>query len=188
MHAEAVRDIEFPGAMRGQTHRDGVATVVGIAQRDHIVVARVNARHKQRQIVRFRTGIDEITNFQITWHLGRKFARVFGNVRVQINRRRMLQRFVLFLRNIDDVGVTMTDAHGHDSPESIEISAAMLVPDVLHFPFHQHDRLFVIEKNSRIEKFPAQAQHFISRWAAVFFRLMIEWRELECFHCFVMLS
>src|SRR5438132_12856336 len=71
----------------------------------------------------------------------------------------------------------------HDSAERIEISSAVLVPNVLHFPFHKHERLFVVEENSRIQEFLAQTQHFIRRWAGVFLRLMANgWKCRLRFH------
>src|ERR1700731_2937643 len=94
----------------------------------------------------------------------------------------MLQRLVLLTHHIDNVGMTMPNAHGHDSAERIEISAAVLVPEVLHFPFHEHDRLFVVEKNSRIQELLAQTQDFIGQRPVVFLRLVIKRRKLWKFH------
>src|ERR1700746_1161355 len=99
----------------------------------------------------------------------------------------MLQRLVLLPHNIDNVGMTMSHAHGHDSAERIEISAAVLVPEVLHFPFHEHDRLFVVEKNSGIQELIAQTQYLVGRKPVVFLRLVTKWRKLWKFHI-VMLS
>ena len=76
----------------------------------------------------------------------------------------------------------MSNAHGHDPAERIEISAAVLVPEILHFPFHEHDRIFVVEENSRIQELLAQTQDFIGRWPVVFFRLVVEWRKFGKFH------
>src|SRR5436309_2701754 len=101
---------------------------------------------------------------------------------MQINGGRMLERLVLLSHNIDNSRVTMSHADGDDSAKRVEISAAVLVPEILHFPFHQHDRLFVVEKNSWIQELFAQMQDFISRRAAVFLRFVIEWRKLGTFH------
>src|SRR5256885_16906720 len=101
---------------------------------------------------------------------------------MQINCGGMLERLVLLPYNIDNIRVTMSHADGDDSAKRVEIAAAVLVPEILHFPFHQHDRLFVVEKNSRIQEFLAKTQHFVSRRATVFFRLVIEWRKLGKFH------
>ena len=54
VHAEAMRDVELPGAVRRESHPGGVAAVVRISKRNDIVVARVGARHQQREIVGFR--------------------------------------------------------------------------------------------------------------------------------------
>src|SRR5207244_13332403 len=94
----------------------------------------------------------------------------------------MLQRLVLLPYNIDNVGMTMSHAYGHDSAEHIEISAAVLVPEVLHFSFYQHDLFFVVEKNSRIQELLAQLQDFVGRRPVVFLRLVIKRRKLGKFH------
>src|ERR1700730_961416 len=101
---------------------------------------------------------------------------------MQINRRRMLQRFVLLPRRFDHVGMTMADADRYDSAERIEISLSRFVPQILHPPFHRHDRLFVVEKDARVEELLAETEHFISRRAAVFFWLMVERRQVGKFH------
>src|SRR4051812_28877195 len=51
MNAEAVRDVEFPSAMRGQPHRRCVAAMVSVAQGDDVVVAGIGAGHEQGQVV-----------------------------------------------------------------------------------------------------------------------------------------
>ena len=50
----------------------------------------------------------------------------------------MLQCFALSARNIDHIRMAMPDAYRHDATKGVQVSAAMFVPDVLHFPFHQH--------------------------------------------------
>ena len=94
----------------------------------------------------------------------------------------MLERFVLPIRDRNNVRMAMSNTHGDDPAKRVEISAAVLVPGVLHFPFHQHERLFVVEKDSRVEEFFAQAQHFIDRRAAVFFWLVTERRKVGEIH------
>src|SRR5436305_13511871 len=101
---------------------------------------------------------------------------------MQIDRGGMLQRFVLLAYNIDNVWMTVPDADRHDTAERVEIAFVVLVPHVLHFPFHEHERLFVVQKNSRIQKFPAQLKHLLGRGAAVLFWLMVKWRKLGSFH------
>ena len=93
MHAEAVRHIEFPGAVRRERHAGRVAAVIGVAQRDHVVVAGVSPRHEQREIVRLRAGVDEVANLQIARHFRRELLGDTRDVRVQINRRRVLEQF-----------------------------------------------------------------------------------------------
>ena len=161
MNAEAVRHIEFPRAVRGQPHAGRIAAVVGIAQRDHVVIAGVSARHQQREIVGFGAGVDEVADFQIARHFRGELLGVFGDVRVQINRGGMLQHFVLLVGSVDHVRMAMTDADGDDAAETVEITPAIFIPDILPLAFHDHDRLFVIEEDAGIQELLAQLQHFV---------------------------
>src|SRR4051812_26317315 len=101
---------------------------------------------------------------------------------MQINRRRMLKQMVLSICCRHHVRMTMPDADGDDPAERVEIPPPVPVPDVLHFSFHQHDWLFVVEKNSRVEEFAAQTQDFVGGRSAVFGGLMIEWRKVRRVH------
>ena len=152
MHAEAVRHIELPGAVRCESHARGVAAVVRISKRNDVVVPGVSARHEQREIVRFRAGVDEIADLQFAGHLRCELLRVLGDVRVQIDRGRMLQKFVLLPRCFDHVRMAMADADRHDSAERIKIAASLFVEHILAFPFDDHERPFVVEENSGIQK------------------------------------
>ena len=69
MHAEAVRYVKFPGAMRSEPHGQRISSVIAVTQRNDIVMSGVRARHEQGQIVRLRPGVDEVTNLQIARHL-----------------------------------------------------------------------------------------------------------------------
>ena len=53
MHAEAVRHVVFPSAVRGESHAGGVAAMIRVAKRDHVEVPRVSPCHEQRDVVRF---------------------------------------------------------------------------------------------------------------------------------------
>src|SRR6516225_11952910 len=79
----------------------------------------------------------------------------------------MLERFILFLRSGNNVGMAMSYANRDNSAEAIEVSFACIIPDVLEFSFHQHQRLFVIEEDSRVEELLAQGEDLISRSAFV---------------------
>src|ERR1700682_1752490 len=107
---------------------------------------------------------------------------------MQINRGGMLQRLILFPRHIDNVRMTMPNAHRHDSAERIEISASMLIPEVLHFSLHEHDRFFVVEKNSRIQELFTQTQNFVGGRAAIFLWFVVEGREFRKFHVDLVIS
>ena len=57
LHAKVVGNIELPGAVGGQAHAGCIATVVGVAQGDYVVISGVGSRHEKRQVIGFGTGI-----------------------------------------------------------------------------------------------------------------------------------
>src|SRR5262249_8509564 len=143
---------------------------------------RVSARHQEREVVRFRSGIGEITNLQVARHFRRQLFCVLRDIRLQINGGRMLERFVLAVRGRNHVGMTMPDTDGDDSAESVEISPAALVPNVLHFSLYKHERFLVVEKNSRVQEFLAEPQDFVGGRSGIFAWLLAERRKVEKFH------
>src|SRR2546423_14340471 len=104
---------------------------------------------------------------------------------MEIDRGRMLKRVVLAVRRRYDIRMAVPDTDRDDSAERVQITATFAIPDVLHLPFHDHDWLFVVDKNSRVQEFPAQAQDFVGGRAAILGGLMIEWRKLRSFHVFL---
>src|SRR5580765_7712821 len=86
---------------------------------------------------------------------------------MEINRRRMLQRLVLAAYRFKQMRMAMANADGYDSTQTIEVSLTAVIPDVLHLAFHNHQRLFVIEKDAGIEELLAQSEHFFGGRAGV---------------------
>ena len=78
MHAETVRDVEFPVAVRRHAHRRHVAAVITIAQGDDVEIAGVGAGHEQGQIGGLGAGVDEVANLEIARHFG---GELFGVLR-----------------------------------------------------------------------------------------------------------
>jgi len=76
LNTEAVRHIEFPRVMRRKTHGGLAATVVGVAERDEIVIAGMRPGHEQREIVRFGTGVGEIDYLKLPRHFRGEFLCV----------------------------------------------------------------------------------------------------------------
>ncbi len=76
----------------------------------------------------------------------------------------------------------MSDADRDDAAERVEVTLARLVPDILHLPFHHHERLFVVEKNAGVEELLARREHFLGRRSAVASRLVIERRQSGDIH------
>jgi hypothetical protein len=67
----------------------------------------------------------------------------------------MLQKLILALRCCDYLWVTMAYADRYNPPERIKITSALLVEYVLPFSLHDHQRSFVIDEESRIQKLAA---------------------------------
>ncbi len=149
--AEAVRDVELPRAVRGEAHGGGVAAMVGVAQGDDVVVARVGARHEEGEVVGLGTGVHEIADLQVAGHLRGEGGGVFGDLRLEVDRGRVLERGGLIVRGGDDLRMTMADADGDNAAEAVEVALAGLVPDILHAALHEHDRFFVVEKDAGIQ-------------------------------------
>ena len=76
----------------------------------------------------------------------------------------------------------MSHAHRHDSAESVEVTFAHVIPDILHAAFDEHERGFVVKEHAGVEElFPLR--EYIGRGrAGVFLRLMIRGRERGGFH------
>src|ERR1043166_5200765 len=78
--------------------------------------------------------------------------------------------------------MAMPDAQRDDAAQRIEITPPFFVEDVLALPLDQHDRIFVIQKQRRIQKFLAQLQHLVRGRTGIRLRLMREMRQGRCFH------
>ena len=63
---------------------------------------------------------------------------------MQINGRHMLQLADLLADFFDNIRMAVSDRNGDDAGEAIEILLAFFVPQVLHVPFDQQQRIAVI--------------------------------------------
>src|SRR5882762_7222143 len=96
---------------------------------------------------------------------------------MEIDRRRMLQGLVLAAHGFKNMWMAVADADGHYAAETVEITLAGIVPYILHLAFHNHQRLFVIEKNAGIEELLAQGEDFLCRWTGVGPGFVVGWRK-----------
>ena len=60
----------------------------------------------------------------------------------------MLKGLVLFAHRLDYMWVAMPHAHGRDAGEAVEVTSAFLIPDILPFALHDHQR-FLIQVEQR---------------------------------------
>ena len=137
--------------------------MVGVAEGDHVEIPRISAGHQEREVVRLGAGVDKIADIEIAGEPGRQGSGVEGDVRVQVDRGRVLEGFVLAVRGGHDMRVTMPDAHGDDPAKTIEIPAAFFVEEVLSTAGHDHQRLPVIMVNRRVHELPPEPCHLLDR-------------------------
>lgn len=173
MHPEAVRGVEFPCVVRGQGHRGLAAAMVAVAEGDHVEIPRAGPRHEEREVVGLGAGVHKIADFEISRHPGSQCPGIPRDVRMQIDRGRVLQGFILAIGRGHDVRVTMPHTHGDDAPEAIQIPSAFFVEEVLPAPGHDHQGLAVIMKKRRIHEFPPELQDLPEGRAGVWRRLKI---------------
>ena len=84
--------------------------MIGILQRQKVNIARITARHQQRQIGGFRAAVHEMHNPVFTLRHGRgEFFGEMGGDRVIEHGRAMGQVFHLILDGLNDGRVGMTD-------------------------------------------------------------------------------
>lgn len=74
-----------PRRVRSQTHRVGRHAVVGIAERENILVARVQTCHQHREIVRLRARVDKAHGLEVTRKLGHQSLGIFVNLWMHID-------------------------------------------------------------------------------------------------------
>ena len=156
--------------------------MIGITQRDRVVVARVQPGHQQREIVGLGTGVEEVTNLQVAGHFRGEFLRKLSNPRLEINGGRMLDGFVLLLGRREHVRMAMTDADRHDTAEAVEITLSRFVPHVLHLPLHDHEGFLVVEEEPGIEVLLPEGENLFGGRTGIRHRLVGRGRKRDRFH------
>jgi hypothetical protein len=70
----------------------------------------------------------------------------------------------------------MADGDGGDAGESVQVTPAVFVPDVLAFAFYDHERLLIEVEQGRVQILLAQAIDFVGRRASIGSGLVCGWR------------
>ena len=179
VNSEGARNGILPRVMRGQAHRARTAAVITVAQRDHVGVAGVEARHGDGEIVGLAAIVDEVGHVEALGHLRREFLRQQRYVRVKVYRRRVLERFHLFLDGSHDFRVAMPARNRHDTGEHVEVALPSLVEQPLHVAFDDQQRLAVQREDRGIGKLSAHRQDLAARRTAVGFGNVLGRRHLE---------
>ena len=154
--AETVRHIVFPSAVGSRSHGRSIASMVGVAQSDDVVVSGVGSGHEEGEVVGLRARVDKVAHLEIARHFRSQFGGVVGHIGMEIDGRRMLVELALLVSRRNDVRMAVADADRNDPAEAVEVALTLLVPDILHPTFHHHKWLFVIKKNTRIDELLAQ--------------------------------
>src|SRR5262249_41352341 len=84
----------------------------------------------------------------------------------------------LFADLFDDVRMAMADGNRDDAGKGIKVALSFFVPEILHVPFDDHQRLFVVGQQAGSQILLTQSQHFFAAGAIVGSGLVIADREL----------
>ena len=76
----------------------------------------------------------------------------------------------------------MADADGHDAAKAVEVAFARVVPQILHAPLHEHERLFVVKEDAGVHELLAQRRHCIGGRAGIFLRFVTAGGQRDVLH------
>ena len=153
--------------------------MIGIAQRDDVLVAGVGPGHEHGDVVGLGARIDEVADFEVARHFSGQGAPELGDIGVKVNGGGVLEGFVLLVRRCQDVRVAVADRDSGDAGERVEVAPALVVSDVLAFAFHDHERLLVEMEQRGVQELLAEAIDFVSRWAGVGLGLVLSGRHVH---------
>src|SRR5579863_3377639 len=154
MNDPGLRRPEFPWRLACETHGGGRATVIGMAQGDDFGGPGEAAGCQNGSFVRLSAAVGEVRlsqraaggdgrQFPRERHL--RFGREYcGNV---------LQLIDLVAHFPVDLFVAMSDAHGDDTTEEIEVLFAIRIPNVLVPGVGDYERLFKVVENRGEQEF-----------------------------------
>ena len=75
-------------------------------------------------------------HLEVTRHFCRQLFGVFCHLMVEVDGGAVLQKGVLPMKGLHELGMAMTQRYGHNSGKSIQVPSAVFVKKVLHFAFH----------------------------------------------------
>ena len=172
VHASAAFHRELPGGERGEAERGGAVAVVRVAHGDHVEVARMEPCHRDGEIIRLGAAVHEVGDVEPLGHFRRELLGEQREVRVQVDRRRVLQRVGLLLDARGDLRVAVAAAHRHDAAEHVEVAAARLVEEPLHVALDDHERFTIEREDRRVRVLLAHRGDFGARGTVVAARLV----------------
>ncbi len=96
--------------------------MIPIPEGNDIIILGVQSSHKHGQVISLRSTVDEIDAAEFVWQSGRQTLCIFVDFGVQIDVGGVPQGVHLVLQGLVDLGVTMTNADGHNAAEQVKIS------------------------------------------------------------------
>jgi len=81
-----------------------------------------------------------------------RIKRVFGNIRVPIDGRGVLECLALEIACSHNIWMTMADADCGNTRDAIQITPAFFVENILTFALNNHHRFLVVKKQRRVQE------------------------------------
>ncbi len=179
LHPPVATGRVLPRVVGGEPHRARAPAVVGVAEGDHVGVAGVEPRHRDGEIVRLAPRIHEVGDVEPRRHLRRQLLRQHREVRMQVDRRGMLERGHLLGDALHDRRMAVPHRHRDDAGEQVEVPVAGLVVEVLHVSLDDEQRLPVQGEDRRVGELLPHGKHFGTRRSEVRTRHVIHRRQRE---------
>mmetsp|Transcript_8778 Transcript_8778/g.18751 ORF Transcript_8778/g.18751 Transcript_8778/m.18751 type:complete len:325 (+) Transcript_8778:859-1833(+) len=136
----------LPCGVAAYAHGRHAHAMVPVPEADQVPVARVGSREHHGHVIGLRARVDKVDTLEVAGHAVRKFLCILCNLVVQVDSGCVLQELALLVDCLNHVGVTMPHAYSDDTSKSIQESATLLIKQVLHFAFNDHDGLLEVQK------------------------------------------
>ena len=107
--------------------------------------------HVHGQIVSFRAAVHEVDVLQRLWKELRDPLRIFVDLGMHVDVRRVPEGVHLIMERLVDLGMAVAHAHGHDPAEEIQVTVALVVPEPLHTSLGDVDRFLEVGYERRVQ-------------------------------------
>ena len=146
--------------------------MIRVPKRDDISVPGVQSRYLDGEVVRFTSRVHEIRDRKVTRHLRRKLPCQIRQSGMQVDRRSVLKLPDLILDGLRNLRMAVPARNGDNACEHVEIPLAGFVPQPLHVPLDDHDRLAIDREDRRVCVLLPHRENFSARGTRVRSRLV----------------